>query len=189
LDCCVSFVYNIPDLANSLQSMAGADSTSIALRSIFYYMMKNPNTLEKARAEVDTAFADGTLTSPVQHNQSVKLTYVNAVIREAFRLFSPFAVSQQRYSPPQGIVLAGVHIPGGWRIGCNPVVSHHHKEVFGKDVESFRPERWIDNSAEQIRSMNKCMQHFGAGTRRCTGQHVCSEFKKCWQSADLCRLL
>jgi cytochrome P450 len=156
--------------------MAGADSTSIALRSVFYYMMKNPKTLEKARAEVDAAFADGTLTSPVQLNQSMKLPYVNAVIRESFRLFSPFAVTQQRYSPTQGIVLAGTHIPGGWRIGCNPAVSHHHKKVFGEDTSSFRPERWIDSSAEQIKLMTRCMQHFGAGTRRCTGQHVIRSF-------------
>jgi cytochrome P450 len=152
--------------------MAGADSTAIALRSVFYYMMKNPRTLKNARSEVDAAFAEGKLTSPIQHNQAAKLIYVNAVIREAFRLFSPFAVSQQRYSPPQGIALVGTHIPGGWRIGCNPAVSHHHKEVFGEDTNSFRPERWIDNSPEQIKLMNKCMQHFGAGTRRCTGQHV-----------------
>jgi cytochrome P450 len=170
-----------------VHSMAGADSTSIALRSVFYYMMKNPTTLQKARAEVDAAFTDGALTSPVQHNQAVKLRYVNAVIRESFRLFSPFAVSQQRYSPPQGIILAGSHIPGGWRIGCNPAVSHHHKEVFGDDASSFRPERWIDNSAEQIKLMNKCMQHFGAGTRRCTGQHVSRFFEESRSCTELSR--
>lgn len=135
-------------------------------------MMKNPSILEKARTEVDAAFADGTLTSPVQHSQATKLTYVSTVIRESFRLYSPFAAAQQRYSPAQGIVLAGTYIPGGWRIGCNPAVIHHHKEVFGEDASSFRPERWLDSSVEQVKLMQKCMLHFGAGTRRCTGQNV-----------------
>ena len=135
-------------------------------------MMKNPRVLDKARAEVDAAFADGTLSSPPQHSQAIKLAYLGAVIKESFRLFSPFAAAQQRYSPAQGIVLAGTYIPGGWRIGCNPAVVHHHKEVFGEDADAFRPERWLDGSPDQIKLMQKCLLHFGAGTRRCTGQHV-----------------
>lgn len=136
--------------------------------------MKNPEKLEKARAEVDAAFANGTLTSPVQQNQAVKLEYHNAVIKESFRLFGPFAAPLQRYSPAQGIVLAGTHIPSGYRVGVNSAVVQLHKEVFGEDAESFRPERWIDGTPEEIKLMNKCMMHFGAGSRSCTGKHVSS---------------
>ncbi|KAF1941940.1 cytochrome P450 [Clathrospora elynae] len=173
---------------NFIAVMAGADSTSISLRSVFYFMMKNAKTLEKARAEVDAAFANGTLTSPVQQSQAVKLTYVSAVIRESFRLFSPFSVSQSRYSPSQGVVIAGTYIPSGWRIGCNPAVVQHHKQVFGEDAESFRPARWIDSSAEQIKLMNRCMQHFGAGTRRCTGQNVSRLLRRALRCANKYRL-
>jgi cytochrome P450 len=151
--------------------MAGADSTSIALRSIFYFMMKNPETLAKARAEVDAAFSKGTLTSPVQQNQAIKLPYLVAVVKESFRIYSPFAIPSQRYTPAQGIVLCGTHIPGGWRVGLNPAVVHHNKAVFGEDVESFRPERWLEK-IEHTKLMDKCMMQFGAGSRRCTGQNV-----------------
>jgi cytochrome P450 len=151
--------------------MAGADSTSIALRSIFYFLMKNPETLAKARTEVDTAFSNGTLTSPVQQNQAIKLPYLMAVIKESFRVYSPFAIPSQRYTPEQGIVLCGTHIPGGWRVGLNPAVIHHNKEVFGEDAGSFRPERWLEKT-EHVKLMDKCMMQFGAGSRRCTGQNV-----------------
>ncbi|KAF2819337.1 cytochrome P450 [Ophiobolus disseminans] len=152
--------------------MAGSDSTSIGLRSIFYFLMKQPSKLEQVRAEIDAAFADGTLTTPVQYNQSIKLPYLNAVIQESFRLYSPFAASIQRYSPPGGLTLAGTHIPAGMRVGLNPSVVQHHKEVFGEDAKSFRPERWLDSSPEQVKLMGKCMMQFGAGTRRCTGKHI-----------------
>jgi cytochrome P450 len=155
-----------------IHSIAGSDSTSIGLRSIFYFLMKNPDKLAKARAEIDAAFADGSLSSPVQYNQSVKLPYLSAVIKESFRLFSPFAAPLQRYSPKGGIVLAGTHIPAGTRVGLNPAVVQHHEEVFGNEPGSFRPERWLDNDAEQVKLMDRCMMNFGAGSRRCTGKNV-----------------
>jgi cytochrome P450 len=152
--------------------MAGADSTSIGMRSIFYFLMKNPDKLTKARAEIDTAFADGTLTSPIQYNQAVKLPYLDAVIKESFRLYSPFAAPFQRYSPTGGIFLGDVHIAVGMRVGLNPAVVQHHPEVFGDDAKSFRPERWLDSNTEQVKLMERSMMAFGAGTRRCTGRNV-----------------
>ncbi|KAH6213187.1 hypothetical protein HBI40_217160 [Parastagonospora nodorum] len=152
--------------------MAGSDSTSIGLRSIFYFLMKNPKKLARTRAEIDAAFADGTLTSPTLQSQSVKLVYLGAVIKESFRLFSPFAAPFQRYAPAGGLVLAGTPIPAGTRVGLNPAVVHHHKEVFGEDAGSFRPERWLESDVEQVKLMDRCMMHFGAGTRRCTGKNI-----------------
>ena len=134
--------------------------------------MKNPAKLEKVRAEIDTAFTHGTLTSPVQYNQSVKLPYLGAVIEESFRLYGPFAAPLQRYSPLGGIVLAGTHIPAGMRVGLNPAVVQLHKKVFGEDAGSFRPERWLESNVNQGKLMERCMMSFGAGTRRCTGKHV-----------------
>ncbi|KAL6705122.1 hypothetical protein ACN47E_007227 [Coniothyrium glycines] len=152
--------------------LAGADSTSIAIRTIFYYLMKNPSKLTKLRNEIDAAFDGGAVTSPVQHNQAVKLPYLVAVIRESFRIFSPHQISQPRISPRQGLVLAGKFIPGGYYVGCNAAVLHHHKDTFGEDTSTFRPERWIENTEEQIKLMQKSMLHFGAGTHSCIGQHI-----------------
>jgi cytochrome P450 len=153
--------------------MAGADSTSIAMRSIFYFLMKNQHKLVKVRAEIDAAFADGRLTSPVQYNQSTKLPYLDAVIKESFRLYSPFAAPFQRYAPPAGIVLAGIHIAAGIRVGLNPAVVQHHPDVFGKDAKLFQPERWLESDTEQVKLMERSIMAFGAGTRRCTGKNVC----------------
>jgi cytochrome P450 len=152
--------------------MAGSDSTSIALRSIFYFLMKNPDKLAKTRTEIDTAFTDGTLISPVQYHQCIKLPYLGAVIKESFRLHGPFAAPLQRYSPTGGVIVAGTHIPAGMRVGLNSAVVQLHKEVFGDDAGSFRPERWLDDNVDRIKLMERCMMNFGAGTRQCTGKNV-----------------
>ncbi|CAO2651547.1 Nn.00g041170.m01.CDS01 [Neocucurbitaria sp. VM-36] len=99
--------------------MAGADSTSIGLRSVFYFLMKNSETLNKAKTKFNAAFADGTLSARTN----------------SFRLYAPFAATLQRYSPkPQIIVLAGTHVPSGARVGLSSAVVHHNKGVFGEDA-------------------------------------------------------
>jgi cytochrome P450 len=164
--------------------MAGADSTSIGMRSVFYFLMKNPEKLVKVRAEIDAAFADGTLTSPVQYAQSSKLPYLNAVIKESFRVYSPFAAPFPRYSPHGGIVLAGTHIAAGMRVGLNPAVVQHHPDVFGDDAKFFRPERWLESNTDKVKLMERSMMAFGAGTRRCTGRNV-SRAISCYRRSAL----
>jgi cytochrome P450 len=157
--------------------MAGADSTSITMRSVFYFLMKNPEKLERLRAEVDIAFESGALSSPVQYSQASLLPYLNAVVKEATRLFPAFAVSQPRYAPSQGMELCGQYIPAGYTIGLNPAIVQQDKEIFGADALEFSPERWIE-SEERTRAMDKGILGWGAGTRTCVGRpvscHPCS---------------
>jgi cytochrome P450 len=162
--------------------MAGADSTSITMRSIFYFLMKNPSKLEKVRAEIDTAFANGLLSSPVQYSQAAALPYLNAVVREATRLFPAFSVSQPRYAPAQGIELCGKHIPAGYTIGLNPAIIQHDRGVFGEDALEFVPERWLQGE-ERTRAMDKAILGWGAGTRTCVGRPV----SVCLQPAHVVR--
>ena len=48
--------------------------------------------------------------------------------------------------------MAGQQIPQGTSVGCNPYVIHMDKEVFGEDVESYNPERWLRPGAESMDS-------------------------------------
>lgn len=151
--------------------MAGADSTSITMRSVFYFLMKNTRVLDQARAEVDAAFESGALSSPVQYSQAMVLPYLNAVVKEAIRLFPAFSVSQPRYAPAHGIELCGKFIPSGYTVGLNPAIIQHDAGVFGDDAHEFNPERWLE-SAERTRSMDKAILGWGAGTRTCVGRPV-----------------
>jgi cytochrome P450 len=49
---------------------------------------------------------------------------------------------------------------------------HLNKKVFGEDAKVFRPERWLEASAEQLRVMEMAHIGFGRGRRVCIGQHI-----------------
>lgn len=42
---------------------------------------------------------------------------------------------------------------------------NRNKDIFGPDVEIFRPERWIDNTPEQLQAMRK---HMGTVSNQAT---------------------
>ena len=150
---------------------AGADSTSILLRTVFYKLMQNPQILDKLRSEIDAAFDSGVLSHPVQYGALDKLVYLSAVIKECTRIFPSFQVTMPRHAPAEGLELCGYHIPAGYRAGMNPAVVLFNKEIFGEDAREFRPERWME-SDERNHAMDKAMINFGAGTRTCIGRNV-----------------
>jgi cytochrome P450 len=150
---------------------AGVDSTAATIRTIFYHLMKSPEALRKTQNEIDSAFADGTLSHPIQYNKAIKLPYLQAVIKEAARIYPAWQVPMPRVSPSQGLELSGIHIPGGYIVGMSPACVQRNKRVFGQDSDVFRPERWLE-SEERTRSMDRAMLNFGAGTRTCIGKHV-----------------
>ncbi|KAF2107267.1 cytochrome P450 [Lophiotrema nucula] len=153
--------------------MGGADSASILLRSIFYYLMKNQEALRKVQAEVDQAFESGNFQSPVRHRHVSNLPYLSAVVKEALRMFPSFQSPLVRHSPRDGVVLSGTHVPAGYKVGINAGTIQFNKAFFvGPDASSFRPERWLSPSPSQLAAMNKAMLVFGAGTRQCTGQYL-----------------
>ncbi len=96
-----------------------------------------------------------------------------AVINEALRIHPSTGTILERYVPAEGVVLHGQFIPAGTTIGVNAWVMNRNKEVFGDDVEEFRPERWIDNPLEKVQGMKKNLltvsQFTLVTTASCTG--------------------
>ena len=78
----------------------------------------------------------------------------------------------ERRTPPQGIDILGEHIPGGVIVGCNAWVLHRRPEIFGEDVNVFRPERWIEADSSKLKEMKATMFQFGAGARTCIGKNI-----------------
>ncbi|KAK4507294.1 hypothetical protein PRZ48_001029 [Zasmidium cellare] len=155
---------------------AGSETTAISLSSIFYHLIKHPRVYTKLMAELEEASANGTI-APRPNNkvtwlESLKLPYLDAVIQESFRLHPAPGLIMERVVPPQGLNILGDHIPGGTIVGCNAWVLHRRPEVFGIDVDAFRPERWIDARPDQLQAMKATMFQFGAGARTCIGKNI-----------------
>lgn len=156
--------------------LAGSETTAISLSSVFYNLMKHPRVYEKLMKELDENASNGTIKErsnrKVSWSESQKLPYLDAVIQESFRVHPAAGLILERVVPPQGIEVCGEHIPGGVIVGCNAWVLHRRPEIFGEDVDTFRPERWLEASPAQQKEMKATMFQFGAGARTCIGKNI-----------------
>lgn len=61
----------------------------------------------------------------------------------------------ERYTPPGGATLCGFHIPPHTNVGISAPLIHRNQSVYGADADSFRPERWLESSPDQLRAMDR----------------------------------
>ncbi|KAI0489982.1 cytochrome P450 [Xylaria cf. heliscus] len=149
---------------------AGSDTTSIALRGIFLNLMTHPQALAKLRAELQGQQAAGKLSTMVTAAEADLCPYLQAVIYESMRLFSPVGFVLDRDVPAEGMTILGHHVPAGTVVGSSPWVIHRAPKVWGDDAESFRPERWLD--CEDPGILRRFFFTFGGGTRTCIGRNI-----------------
>ena len=55
-------------------------------------------------------------------------------------------------------------------MGINPWVVHRNEEVFGEDVEGFKPERWLREGRDS--DMIRFFFAFGSGARMSLGRNI-----------------
>jgi len=158
----------------STNVFAGSDTTAIALRAILYFLMKNPEKMNKLQREIDDAEQAGKLSSFIQDAEARnELPYLNAVMKEAMRLHPSVGFLFERHVPPGGAEICGKFIPPGTIVGINPWVLQHDPLVF-ENPESFVPERWLETekNKEELANMEKHFFSFGAGSRVCIGRNI-----------------
>src|SRR5690348_8105258 len=75
--------------------------------------------------------------------------------------------------PPEGDTIDGIFVPGGTRIGHNTLGIMRRQDIFGDDVDLFRPERWLNISPEKRQEMVQTTELvFGYGRWGCSGKPV-----------------
>ncbi|BCS30682.1 cytochrome P450 [Aspergillus puulaauensis] len=153
---------------------AGSDTTAISLRSIFYNLLKNPDKLNKLRAEFQEAEGNGVFREDrlVRWEESQKLPYLDAVIKEALRIHPAAGLPLERVVPPGGVQLCGYFLPEGTIVGCNAWTVHRSAKIYGPNTDVFRPERWLEASEEAKSLMSSSLFTFGAGARTCVGKNI-----------------
>lgn len=153
-----------------MSTISGAgDTTASSVVAVLYYLMKNPAAMAKLREELATA----SLSKPIpKFSQVSKLPYLHAVIREAARLAPTSTWPIERRVPAGGVTIAGTYIPAGTSVGILAMALHLDRTVFGDDVYTFRPERWLTTKTEEVRKMEGAFMAFSRGRRVCLGQHI-----------------
>ncbi|KAK8878771.1 cytochrome P450 monooxygenase [Apiospora arundinis] len=169
--------------------LAGADTTAITLRAIFYYALREPRAYRKLEEEILAADLSGTNgDSPAvvpPYSACRKLPYLEAVVREATRLHPGVCMLLERYVPAPGLTLPdGRFVPAGTAVGVNPYVAGRNAGVWGADPNTFRPERWLRGHApasadetedayrQRLRRFNAVDLTFGGGSHVCIGRNL-----------------
>ncbi|KAI1630389.1 cytochrome P450 [Exophiala viscosa] len=130
---------------------AGSDTTAIAMRSILYFLMKNPKYYKKLQDEIDEATARGELSTPtVRFSEASKLPYLIACCKEGMRMHPSVGFTLPRTVPAGGKEISGRYFPAGSKVGIYSGVIHLDKSIFGDDADVFNPDRWIEGDAANM---------------------------------------
>ncbi|KAL7948158.1 cytochrome P450 [Trichoderma barbatum] len=153
-----------------LQIAAGSDTTASAIRSTMLQLFAKPDILHKLRHELASANITGDV---ISDNEARELPYLQAVIKEGFRIFPPIAALMSKEVPPQGDTWNGVFIPGGTRVGYSIWAITRRQDVWGEDALEFRPERWLNVSPEKTKEMESTLDLiFSYGRWLCLGKSI-----------------
>ncbi|XP_049395444.1 premnaspirodiene oxygenase-like [Solanum stenotomum] len=143
--------------------VAGTETSSTTIDWAMVEIMRNPNVLSKAQAEVRNAFRGK---ETFDENDIEELKYLKLVVKESFRLHPPLPLLLPRECREE-VDINGYTIPlktkvmvNAWAIGRDP--------KYWDDAESFKPERFEQSSVD-FAGNNFEFLPFGSGRRICPG--------------------
>ncbi|KAF6824127.1 cytochrome p450 [Colletotrichum musicola] len=123
-----------------LITVAGSDTVAAVLSCLFMELARHPEEYKKLQTEVDEYFRHH---DQPEHAPLSKLRYLQACIDEALRLHPPVPSGVQRMTPPDGLQVDDVWLPGD-TIVFVPSYTQYRDTRFFERPDEFIPERWID---------------------------------------------
>jgi len=151
--------------------MAGTLTTAWVLEVTTFWLLTLPLVLRKLKEELTEAIPNpediGNIPLPVLE----KLPYLNAVMKEGFRLSYGVSCRLARIDPDNPIEFTdretgkNYTIPPGTPVGMTNVQIHHDQNLF-PNSKAFDPERWLQPNSK---SLEKYMVSFTGGSRQCLG--------------------
>ncbi|XXH02093.1 hypothetical protein Hte_008459 [Hypoxylon texense] len=132
---------------SNLLIIAGSDTTSTAMASTLFYLVRNQAALQKASEEVRMKFGD---VEKICQGQALNsCTYLRACIDEAMRMSPSVGGILPREVLKGGITVDGEFIPAGMVVGTPHYTIHHNPAYYPRPF-SYLPERWIAGSRKSF---------------------------------------
>ncbi|XP_048141065.1 flavonoid 3'-monooxygenase CYP75B137-like isoform X1 [Rhodamnia argentea] len=145
--------------------IGGTDTTSTMVEWVMTELLLNRNVMNRVVHELTEVVGNDKM---VEEHQLPKLKYLNAVIKEAFRLHPALPLLVPR-TPDSTCAIGGYTIPKGSNIFLNMGYIHKDPKIWDKPSD-FRPERFLEDPSEYDLSGNNFMyMPFGSGRRICAG--------------------
>ncbi|KAL9076278.1 MAG: hypothetical protein Q9161_000994 [Pseudevernia consocians] len=154
---------------------AGTDTSAYAMMTVIWHLLNNPQMMQRLKAELRRVMPGREDT--VDWAVLEKLPYLvnekkRAVIKEGLRLSYGAPGRLPRVVPSSGAVFCGQKIPAGIRVSSSAYVHHQDPHTF-KDPQTYRPERWLEDSTDgDRREMEKKFIPFSRGSRSCIGLNL-----------------
>jgi cytochrome P450 len=147
--------------------------TANVIRSTMLYVAASPLIYLRLQSEIDTAISSGRVSTPITYTEAKALPYLQAVVYEGIRIHPPnFSLASKR-APPEGDTLHGQFVPGGTEIAQNSWSLLRNEEIFGEDVDVFRPERFLEADKGKRVEMERVTELlFGYGRWMCAGKFI-----------------
>ena len=159
--------------------LAGTETSKVTLTYLQYELSRRPALQRALRDELLTlspSYGFSIPTSQHQYQQPLPnpkalddLPLLDAVLKEALRLYTPSPPLLKRIVPKGGTVIDGYAIPGATIVGTTGHAMHMNEAIF-PDAQSFKPERWLADGPRKT-EMLRWFWPFGSGGRMCIGSH------------------
>lgn len=146
---------------------AGSVTTAIAITNVMYQLLKNPQTLEKLREEIDSVY-DSEDEVVASYDKVKHLPYLRACLDESLRIFPPTSHGLPRETPPEGMEILGQWVPGNTSVSMSAYVAHRDERAFPQ-AHLYKPERWL---GEEGKALGPYFVAFSAGARSCIGRNI-----------------
>ncbi|KAL5552152.1 hypothetical protein UlMin_002328 [Ulmus minor] len=143
--------------------VAGTDTTSATFQWAMAELLRNPEILSKARVELEQIIGRG---NPVEESDIARLPYLQAIVKEAFRLHPVVPLLLPRRAEAD-VKIAGFTIPKGAQIFINVWAIGRDPNTWD-DPNSFKPERFLGSELD-VKGRNFELLPFGGGRRICPG--------------------
>ncbi|PQP91688.1 uncharacterized protein Pyn_09761 [Prunus yedoensis var. nudiflora] len=142
---------------------AGQETTNTLLAWTVFLLALHTDWQEEARKEVLQLFGKQT----PNLDGIGKLKTMSMIINEALRLYPP-AVSVVR-NVEREVRLGKLIVPSNLDVVVSIVAVHHDPQIWGQDVQLFKPERFSEGVAKATNNNVGAFLPFSMGPRTCVG--------------------
>lgn len=151
--------------------LAGRDTTAGLLGWTFFLLVRHPEVFQKLRETILDEFGTYDRPKNLTFENLKGCTYLQHTLSEVLRLYATVPLNQRRATRDTTLPRGGgpdgnspVYIRKGQEVNYSVHVMHHREDLWGADVEEFKPERWIS------RRPGWEFLPFNGGPRICLGQ-------------------
>ncbi|KAI8873509.1 cytochrome P450, partial [Ramicandelaber brevisporus] len=153
----------------SVMLVAGSDTAAFTLMWTFDLLFQHPRVFRKLEAEILARFPSRD--AVIAFKDAKELAYLDAVILESMRVRAVAGQLIPRVVPAGGRVLGGHFIPGGYGVGASLESVHRDPSVFDEPT-LFKPERFVDGTADELAMRRQHVIPFSVGVRSCLGRQL-----------------